>query len=83
MTTRAAPITSLAARGGQSANSSVPVAVHRTGHVVDRDRRRPREQVGQRAGEGLDALVEVEVGRAVQVVVVELELAGGVGEERA
>ena len=41
-----------------------------------------RDELGQRAGEGCDALVEVEVRRAVQVVVVEPELAGRVGEER-
>ena len=58
------------------------VVVHRAGHVVDRDGRGRRDERGELAGEGGDALVDVEVGRTVEVVVVEPELGGRVGEER-
>ncbi len=58
---------------------AVVVAVHGPGQLVDRHHRAGGDQVGQRRGEGLDPLVEVEVGGAVAVVVVEAESGAGVG----
>ncbi len=67
---------------GPVGEEALPGAVHGAGQVVERDRRGGGDQIGQHRGEGVDALVEVEVGRAVQVVVVQADLGGGIGEER-
>ena len=52
------------------------LAAHRVGPLVDATVAWPARRSASAAAKSFDALVEVEVGRAVQVVVVEVELAG-------
>ena len=68
LTSFAGPTTSAASDGGPAGNSRLAGAPHRAGQFVDRDRRAAGHQVGQHLGEMLDALVEFEVERAVDVV---------------